>query len=108
MSKYILELEGNFKKGECKSCFLSYLEPMMEHGEIIGYESACVLWANFDNCPLEEVKQGEWMVNCILPHNGTVGNWKCTICKGVSLKNSNFCPNCGTPMKEVSDEGDSF
>ena len=55
MSKYTLTIEGGFEKGDCRKCFLSYTEPMMEHGEVIGYEDTCVLGYMSEECPLEEV-----------------------------------------------------
>lgn len=45
------------------------------------------------------VVHGEWEVNGVNPHNMTIGNWRCTACDGISLKDSNFCPNCGAMMK---------
>ena len=45
------------------------------------------------------VVEAEWEVNGVNPHNMTVGNYRCTACDGISLKNSNFCPNCGARMK---------
>lgn len=44
------------------------------------------------------VVHGEWEVNGVNPHNMTIGNWRCTACDGISLKDSNFCPNCGAKM----------
>lgn len=58
-----------------------------------------------ENAPTIEavpVVHGEWEVNGVNPHNMTIGNWRCTACDGISLKDSNFCPNCGAKM-----EGDS-
>ena len=53
-----------------------------------------------------EVKHGEWDVNGINIHNNTVGNWRCSVCKCVSLKDSNYCPYCGAKMdlKEGAEE----
>ena len=45
------------------------------------------------------VVHGEWEVNGVNPHNMTIGNWRCTACDGISLKDSNFCPYCGAMMK---------
>lgn len=45
------------------------------------------------------VVRAEWKVNGVNPHNMTIGNWRCTACDGISLKNSNFCPHCGAMMK---------
>ena len=45
------------------------------------------------------VVRAEWEVNGVNPHNMTIGNWRCTACDGISLKDSNFCPHCGAIMK---------
>ena len=45
------------------------------------------------------VVEAEWEVNGVNPHNMTIGNWRCTACDGISLKNSNFCLHCGAMMK---------
>ena len=46
-----------------------------------------------------EVKHGEWSPNGICPWNNVVGNWRCSVCNGISLKNSKYCPNCGANMR---------
>nr|DAZ40204.1 MAG TPA: RNA-binding protein [Caudoviricetes sp.] len=43
---------------------------------------------------------GCWEVNGIDPVSNVVGNWKCSVCHKVSLKDSAFCPNCGARMEE--------
>ena len=49
------------------------------------------------NAGYRKQKEGDWNIN------GTDGNiienWRCSACNGVSLKNSNYCPNCGAKMK---------
>ena len=44
------------------------------------------------------VVHGEWEINGVQP-NGVIGNFHCSICNGTSLKDSNFCPNCGADMR---------
>lgn len=41
-----------------------------------------------------------WKVGGVNPVNGVVGNWKCSLCNGTSLKNSPFCPCCGAKMED--------
>lgn len=43
---------------------------------------------------------GHWKPNG-MHMNGVVGNWRCTACGGVSLKDSAYCPNCGVKMDGV-------
>lgn len=43
------------------------------------------------------VVHGKWVVGGV-HGNGVIGNWKCDICKGVSLKETLYCPNCGAKM----------
>lgn len=45
------------------------------------------------------VKHGHWEPYGINP-NGVIGNYHCTVCKGTSLKDSDYCPNCGAVMDE--------
>lgn len=40
-----------------------------------------------------------WKVGGVNPVNGVVGNWKCSLCNGTSLKDSPFCPCCGAKME---------
>lgn len=52
-----------------------------------------------ENAPtIDPVKHGKWIPNGIDPTNGIVGNWECSECNGVSLKDSDFCPKCGARM----------
>ena len=61
---------------------------------------------NYGECAAELIangvtvrEKGEWLVGMIKPWNMEVGNWKCSVCKGVSLQAKNFCPNCGADMR---------
>ena len=45
----------------------------------------------------EEAYRGDWNINGT--DGNIIGNWRCSACNGVSLKNSNYCPNCGAKMK---------
>ena len=40
-----------------------------------------------------------WIEGGIDPCTNVVGNWKCSVCHGTSLKDSAFCPNCGAKME---------
>lgn len=40
---------------------------------------------------------GYWIVNGVRL-DGVIGNFRCSVCMGVSLKDSKYCPNCGTKM----------
>ena len=39
-------------------------------------------------------------------HWKMIGDWgfayRCSVCESVEVKNTNFCPNCGTYMREVN------
>lgn len=71
-----------------------------------GYEGMKEDLYNLPTADVVEVKHGEWDVNGINIHNNTVGNWRCSVCKCVSLKDSNYCPYCGAKMdlKEGAEE----
>jgi hypothetical protein len=49
---YILRISGDFKKGVCDRCPIS----CEEEDDLRGWS---------ETCPLEEVKQGEWMDNIV-------------------------------------------
>lgn len=40
---------------------------------------------------------GHWIVNGVRL-DGVIGNFRCSVCMGVSLKGSKYCPNCGAKM----------
>jgi hypothetical protein len=48
------------------------------------------------DAPTVEPVRGEWKINLI--QGNLIGNFKCSVCNGVGLKDSNFCPNCGARM----------
>ena len=69
MAKYTITIEGDFEKGECYSCPLSLIEYELFRDD----EPHCMAGEESSNCPLEEatvaknatveeVKQGEWIV----------------------------------------------
>lgn len=60
----------------------------------------CNIIRNQPTVEAKPVVHGEWEVNGVNPHNMTVGNWRCTECDGISLKYSDFCPNCGADMRK--------
>ena len=41
-----------------------------------------------------------WVANGVHPHNGVVGNWKCSNCKRISLDTTEYCHRCGARMDE--------
>lgn len=43
------------------------------------------------------VVHGEWIIGGV-GTNGVIGNWHCSVCNGVSLKDSEYCPDCGALM----------
>lgn len=43
------------------------------------------------------VVHGYWIIGGV-NENRVIGNWECSVCKGVSLKDSSFCPSCGAKM----------
>lgn len=45
---------------------------------------------------------GHWEVGGVDPVSNVVGNWKCSVCHGTSLKDSAFCPNCGAKMEDAT------
>ena len=45
-----------------------------------------------------KVERGEW-IPYGMNMNGTVGNWKCSVCNKSSLKPSDFCGSCGADMR---------
>lgn len=55
MSKYILTIEGNFEKGDCYSCPLAFNAEDI-YGDSV---SLCSQMVSYEDCPLEEVKQGD-------------------------------------------------
>lgn len=52
--KYKFEFENpDFEKGNCDICPLAYVD----WGAVDWNESHCVLYSNYKDCPLEEVKE---------------------------------------------------
>ena len=45
-----------------------------------------------------KVERGEW-IPYGMNMNGTVGNWKCSVCNETSIQASDYCPNCGADMR---------
>lgn len=52
--KYTFETDKNFEKGNCIDCPLSYDEEYEEDDGFNDMNTYCVLFANFENCPLQE------------------------------------------------------
>lgn len=45
------------------------------------------------------VKIGFWKISGVNPANNVIGNFKCSLCMGTSLEDSDYCPNCGAKME---------
>ena len=87
MAKYTLTIEGDFEKGECEKCSVRYFT-FNKYGE---REEFCP--AHISECPLKEVKQGEWK------YNAFYDCWDCSICGHSMGDQENFCSNCGADMR---------
>ena len=94
MSKYTITIEGDFEKGECEKC------PLLAVNNY--YPDVVYCPINFGEvpCPLEEVKQGEWMERefCTSeePDYATCSHCNERVVIGFD---DNFCPNCGADMR---------
>ena len=66
------------------------------------------IWLNAEAC--EQIKHmptvdvapvlhGFWKIGGVDPARNVIGNWKCSLCGGTSLEDSDFCPNCGAKME---------
>lgn len=55
--KYEFEASKNFVKGDCYDCPFSYEDDFGCDGES-DYAPRCVLYAKYDECPLEIVEEG--------------------------------------------------
>ena len=51
------------------------------------------------------VRRGFWIIGGIVPAQNVIGNWKCSLCRGTSLRDSDYCPNCGAKMDGDADNG---
>lgn len=112
MSKYTITIEGDFEKGECGKCPLTYKTPP----DKVKWVVRCALCKYNKGCPLEEVtdtnvgeiKQGEWFLLDECSNSGVY----CSVCHKKVYKEkyanqklmSNFCPNCGADMRGVVNE----
>ena len=61
------------------------------------YHSTC--YDALEWISIKSKSTGYWIVGGIDPCTNVVGNWKCSVCHGTSLKDSAFCPNCGAKME---------
>ena len=95
MSKYTITIEGDFEKGECGLCPLVYMDvSRIDEEGFIEWVEACPLVIEGEDCPLEEVKQGEWEE----VEHGTF--FKCSVCgRTEDFRLTNFCPRCGADMR---------
>ncbi len=65
-------------------------------------ETVWLLNKTIDDQPTADVREnvrGEWIVEKVWEHGETLV-WKCSKCgKETTIKNCNFCPNCGADMR---------
>ena len=87
MSKYTLTIEGDFEKGECEKC------PLLSIHSYNPDLDCCVIEVRQEDCPLEEVKQGEWK------HNSLYDCLECSVCSYELTGYEKFCPGCGADMR---------
>ena len=59
---------------------------------------------NFPAADVAPVRRGFWIIGGIVPAKNVIGNWKCSLCNGTSLHNSDYCPNCGAKMEVPNDD----
>lgn len=79
-----------------------YRNKLFEEGNNPALEDALERLRELKDVESKEVRVcGWWEVGGIDPVNNVVGNWKCSVCHGTSLKDSAFCPNCGARMEEA-------
>ena len=90
MAKVIASARG-FNCTEKDRCDSSC--PVFKCEGCICYEHSAILY----DAGYRKQRGGEWAINGV--DGNIIGNWRCSACNGVSLKDSNFCPNCGAKMK---------
>lgn len=64
-------------------------------------EGATCILEMIDEAPTVEAKpvvHGEWEIGGV--QGNIIGNFICSVCKGVSLKDGNFCQHCGADMRK--------
>lgn len=76
-------------RGHCKKC---------EYSTFLANDEHCGLIDEQPTVEAKPVVHGEWEIGGV--QGNMIGNFKCSVCKGVSLKDSNFCPNCGADMRK--------
>lgn len=93
------ELEADLKKD------LAEEEAKGKAADILFCESIEDELSDLEKLPTIDPKTlqpvGHWEVGGVDPVSNVVGNWKCSVCHGTSLKDSAFCPNCGAKMEDV-------
>jgi hypothetical protein len=107
MSKYTLTIEGDFEKGDCDKCPLAVTGDFYKtlEGGRANANWEC-MFEEIDDCPLEEVKQGEWIFSEWGYPDRTLTCNKCGYkYEGIDYTAKanhtlhNFCPNCGADMR---------
>lgn len=100
MKRYVLLIDGDFEKGECAKC------PLLAVNNY--YPDVVYCPINFGEvpCPLEEVKQGEWINKTNVVIYDDVYMADCTNCgeEIAIIGHDSFCPNCGADMRTRHDD----
>ena len=102
MKRYVLLIDGDFEKGECGKCPIS-CEEVLPLDYVRERLAKRLPLERGVFCPLEEVKQGEWI-------REEQFSYRCPVCNrggsyfmelGLPYTNDEpvFCPNCGADMR---------
>ena len=102
---YILRISGDFEKGGCEKCPLSKKYACVGEDSFFDTYLGCI-FQEIEGCPLEEVKQGEWIFSEWGYPDRTLTCNKCGYkYEGIDYTAKanhtlhNFCPNCGADMR---------
>ena len=70
-------------------------------GDKEAQEQCMSLLSILPSADVAPVRIGFWEIGGVNPANNVIGNFKCSLCKGTSLEDSDYCPNCGAKMEGV-------
>ena len=70
-------------------------------GDKEAQEQCMSLLSMLPSADVVPVRIGFWIINSVNPANNVIGNFKCSLCTGTSLEDSDYCPNCGAKMEGV-------
>ena len=105
MAKYTITIEGDFEKGDCRKCPIGVASDIQKGKGVIYSCMYALGGGSKEFCPLEEVKQGEWVKtldDVICSNCGVSANLDADeyfIRDKVRFDESNLCPNCGADMR---------